>query len=150
MSKFLSVLLSMLVAWPCLAKGPSLVLDKDLSLGGISLGDGEALVLHKLGRPGRISNTGESIRLDYPGLTLWLGEGRRVAEILSTNSQFCSPAGACPGQSFATARAKYGRPLVADREDGRFMEYPSSESSCWLQLAIYHKVVDSIRAECQP
>ena len=150
MSKFLGALLAMLVTWSCLAKGPSLVLDKELSLGGISLGDAEAVVLRKLGKPGRISDTGESIRLDYPGLTIWLGEGHRVGEILSTNSQYCSPAGACPGQSFVTTRAKYGRPLVADREDGRFMEYPSSESSCWLQLAVYRSVVKSVRAECQP
>jgi hypothetical protein len=150
MSKFLSVLLAMLVAWPCLANGPSSVLDKELSLGGISLGDAEVAVLGKLGKPSRISDTGESIRLDYPGLTIWLGESRRVGEILSTNSQYCSPAGVCPGQSFVTARAKYGRPLVANREDGRFMEYPSSQSSCWLQLAVYRSVVESVRAECQP
>ena len=135
-----------------LATEPSLVSDKELSLGGIALDDTEAVVLRKFGEPRRTTDTGEflNIRMDYHGLTVWLGEGRRVGEVLSTLKQHCTPAGICPGMSFAKAKEKYGPPLVADREDGIFMEYPSSLSACWLQIAVSKGIVKSVRAECQP
>jgi hypothetical protein len=134
------------------AAEPSLVSDKELSLGGIVLGDTEAAVLRKLGQPRRTTDTGDflNIRMDYPGLTVWLGEGRRVGEVLSTSRQHCTPAGICPGTPFVKAKAKYGPPLVADREDGTFMEYPSSQSVCWLQIAVSKGLVNSVRVECQP
>jgi hypothetical protein len=81
---------------------------------------------------------------------VWLGEGRRVGAVLGTSKQHCTPAGICPGMPFAKAEATYGPPLVADREDGTFMEYPSSQSSCWLQIAVSKGIVKSVRAECQP
>src|SRR5688572_17610786 len=134
------------------AAEPSLVKDEEFSLGGIALGDAEAAVLRKFGQPRRTTDTGDflNIRMDYPGLTVWLGEGRRVGEVLSTSKQHCTPAGICPGMPFAKAKAKYGPPLVADREDGTFMEYPGSQSSCWLQIAVSKGIVKSVRAECQP
>ncbi|WP_446538222.1 hypothetical protein [Pseudoxanthomonas sp. LARHCG66] len=134
-----------------LAAEPSLVADNELSLGGIALGDTEASVLHRLGKPLRTTDTGDflSIRMDYPGLTVWLGEERRVGEILSTTAQHCTPIDVCPGMPFARAKTKYGPPLVADREDGTYMEYPSSQSSCWLQIALSTGNIRSIRAECQ-
>ncbi|WP_460736139.1 hypothetical protein [Lysobacter tyrosinilyticus] len=126
--------------------------DQEFSLSGIALGDTEATVLRKLGQPRRTTDTGDflDIRMDYPGLTVWLGEGRRVGEVLSTSKQHCTPAGICPGMPFAKAKAKYGPPLVADREDGTFMEYPGSQSACWLQIAVSKGIVKSVRAECQP
>ena len=126
--------------------------DQELSLGGIAVDDTQASVLRKLGQPRRTTDTGDflNIRMDYPGLTVWLGEGQRVGEVLSTSEQHCTPAGICPGTSFAKAKAKYGPPLVADREDGTYMEYPSSQSSCWLQIAVSKGIVKSVRAECQP
>ncbi len=134
------------------AAEPSLVSDKELSLGGVALGDTEAAVLHKLGQPRQIADTGDvlNIRMDYPGLTVWLGEGRRVGEVFSSSKQHCTPAGICPGVPFVKANAKYGSPLVADREDGTFAEYPSSQSACWLQIAVSKGTVKSVRAECQP
>ena len=135
-----------------LAAEPSLVNDQELSLGGIALGDTEAAVLGKLGQPSRTTDTGDylNIRMDYPGFTVWLGEGRRVGEVLSTSKQHCTPAGICPGMPFSKAKAKYGPALVADREDGTFMEYPSSQSACWLQIAASKGIIKSVRAECQP
>jgi hypothetical protein len=134
------------------AAEPSLVNDQEFSLGGIALGDTEAVVLRKLGQPRRTTDTGDflNIRMDYPGLTVWLGEGRRVGEVLSTLKQHCTPAGICPGMPFAKVKAKYGPPLVVDREDGIFMEYPGSQSACWLQIAVSKGIVKSVRAECQP
>ena len=134
------------------AAEPSLVADHELSLGGVALGDTESSVLHRLGKPLRTTDTGDflNIRMDYPGLVVWLGEGRRVGEILSTARQHCTPAGVCPGMPFARAKAKYGPPLVADREDGTYMEYPSSQSPCWLQIALSKGHISSLRTECQP
>jgi len=134
------------------AAEPSLVRDNELSLGGIALGDTEATVLHRLGQPRRVTDTGDflNIRMDYPGLTVWLGDERRVGAVLSTSRQYCTPAGICPGMAFVTAEAKYGPPLVSDREDGTFMEYPSSQSSCGLQIAVSKRIVKSVSAECQP
>ncbi len=152
MRHFLFVAVSFLVFGAASAAKPLLVNDHELSLGGIALGDTESAVLRKLGQPLRTTDTGDflNIRMDYPGLTVWLGNGRRVGELLSTSKQHCTPATICPGMSFAKAKAKYGRPLVADREDGTFMEYPSSQSACWLQLAVSKGIVKSVRAECQP
>jgi hypothetical protein len=134
------------------AAEPSRVNDQELSLGGIALGDTEADVLRKLGQPRSTTDTGDvlNIRMDYPGLTVWLGEGRRVAEVMSTSGQHCTPAGICPGTRFAKAKTSYGLPLVAKRENGVFMEYPSSQSACWLQIAVSKGIVKSVRAECQP
>jgi hypothetical protein len=151
MPKILAVLLMFFVAWPSHANQAS-VADSELSLGGIALGDEEQDVRAKLGKPTRVTDTGDFLntRLDYPGLTIWLGEGRRVGEVLSTNPGLCSPSGICPGQSFSITKAKFGPALVANREDGRFMEYPSAQSPCWLQLAVLNGIVMSVRAECQP
>jgi len=141
-----------LAAGSALAKEPSLVGDKELALGGIALGDTEAVVLASLGRARRTTDNGDflNVKMEYSGLTVWLGEERRVGEMLSTSPKHCTPAGVCPGMPFAQLVAKYGPPLVADREDGRFMEYPSSQSSCWLQISVHKGVVKSVRAECQP
>ena len=152
MRHILGTALTFLAIGVASAAEPSLVSDQELSLGGIALGDTEAAVLRKLGQPSRFTDTGDflNIRMDYPGLTVWLGEGRRVGEVLSTSKQHCTPAGVCPGTPFAQAKAKYGPPLVANREDGTFMEYPSSQSACWLQISVSKGIVRSLRAECQP
>jgi hypothetical protein len=134
------------------AAEPSLVSDQELSLGGIALGDTEAAVLRKFGQPRRTTDIGDSlsVRMDYPGFTVWLGKGRRVGEILSTSKQHCTPAGICPGMPFVKAKAKYGPPLVANREDGSFVEYPSAQSACWLKIAVGKGIVKSVRVEYQP
>jgi hypothetical protein len=152
MPKTFALFLIVLAASSSLASQTPSISDSELSLGGIALGDSEQVVLAKLGKPAHVTGTGDflNIRLDYPGLTIWLGEGRRVGEILSTASRQCSPSGICPGQSLSIATAKLGPALVADREDGRFMEYPSAQSACWLQLAVLKGIIVSIRAECQP
>ncbi len=150
--RFLCIAIFALASSCALAAEPSLISDQELSLGGISLGDTESDVISKLGNPNHIVDTGDflSIRLEYSGMTIWLGEGRLVGEILSTAKLYCSPSGICPGTPFAVANTKYGPPLVADREDGTFMEYPSSESACWMQIAVANDVITSVRAECQP
>ena len=152
MSHIFCAVFTFLLLGSASAAEPSLVNDQEFSLGGIALGDTEAAVLRKLGQPRRTTDTGDflNIRMDYLGLTEWLGEGRRVGEVLSTYKQHCTPAGICPGMPFAKAKAKYGPPLVTEREDGTFMEYPGSLSACWLQIVVSKGIVKSVRAGCQP
>ena len=150
MRKILAIVLLVLAASPSHAMQTSSITDSELSLGGIALGDTEQVVVAKLGKAARITDTGENLRLDYPGLTIWLGEEHRVGEVLSTSSAQCSPSGICPRQSLSSLKERFGPPQVADREDGRFMEYPSVQSSCWLQLAALQGIIVSVRAECQP
>ena len=127
--------------------------DNALSIGGVALDEPEESVLAKLGAPTSRLETGDylNVELQYPGLTVWLGEGGTVGEILSTSSKYCTPQGACPGQPFTKVQELYGSPLVAIREDGRYMEYyPQSDFPCWLQIAVESGIVGSIRSECQP
>jgi hypothetical protein len=114
-------------------------------------------VLKHLGSPLRWTDSGEGIQLEYEGLIVWVGyvqEGgrgeRHVLKVLSTSKLHCTPSGVCPGMAFKIAHDKYGAPVIADREDGRFVEYYSSESSCWLQFSVSHNFIKSIRAVCQP
>lgn len=109
-------------------------------------------MLSTLGQPRRVVESSDllNVRMDYDGLTVWLGEGRHVGEVLSTSGTYCTPAGVCPGIAFAKVVEKYGQPHVADREDGRFMEYPGMQSACWLQIAIHEDAVQSVRVACQP
>ncbi len=146
-------MLALLVAAFGLAAEPSTVPDDELSIGGVALDTDESLVLRALGQPTRVNETGDflNIRLDYPGLTIWLGEGRRVGEILSTSPEQCTPGGVCPGMTLSQVETLYGPALAATREDGQFMEYlPESNFPCWLQLAVADGIVISVRAECQP
>lgn len=152
MRHILRAAITCLVVGAASAAEPSLVEDRELSLGGVALGDTEAAVLRRLGQPHRITDTGDflNIRMDYPGMAVWLGEGRRVGEVLSTSREHCTPAGVCPGMPVGQAKEKYGSPLVVDREDGTFMEYPGTESACWLQISVSKDIIRSVRAECQP
>jgi len=127
--------------------------DEELSISGVSLDAEESLVVRLLGQPKRVTETGDflNIQLDYSGLTIWLGEGRRVGEILSTSPEHCTPSGICPGTALSQVQALHGPPLIVAREDVQFMEYfPKSDFPCWLQLAVADGVVQSVRAECQP
>ena len=150
--------LFLLVSVECFAKDPGTISDRELKVGGVALGDTERSVVARLGKPTRRIDTGEGIQLDYGGLTVWVGYlenakpgvPRRVYELLSISKRYCTPSGVCPGVAFDKVRAKHGAPLVADRKDGQFMEYPSYQSQCWLQISVKAGIIQSVRAECQP
>lgn len=152
MKAHLCVALLLLIANTARSGDTSQVEHRELSLGGVAIGDTEASVLRRLGQPMRRVETGDMLdmRLDYVGLTVWLGEERSVGEILSVSGQHCTPSGICPGMSLAQMKKKYGQPLAAFREDGAFMEYPGSGASCWLQFTVDEGRIMSVRAECQP
>lgn len=148
-----SALIALTLATPGSPKQLSTVPDSELAIAGISLDADEALVLRTLGQPSRATDTGDflNIQLEYPGLTIWLGKGRRVGEILSTSPRHCTPGGICPGMTLSQVQSMYGSPSAAIRETGQFMEYfPKSNFPCWLQLAVASSVVKSVRAGCQP
>jgi len=132
--------------------------DRELSLGGVSLGDTEEQVLAVLGRAPKRYDTGEGIALQYPGLTIlmgWLeqqapGKQRHVLQLTATGVNACTPSGICPGTLVSKAVATYGHPISAKREAGNFLEYYSNQSSCWLQLGTSGRTIRSISAVCQP
>ncbi len=141
------------------ATGPiARVGDRDLSLGGVALGDTEQAVVARLGPPSHKVDTGEGTEFQYLGLSVligWLeqeapGTFRRVLELNATGSETCTPAGICPGMTITAAKAHYGSPLLVAREGVTFLEYYSSESSCWLQLLAPTGTINSISAVCQP
>jgi len=152
MRQLLLLVFASMVAGASLADAFTVVDDTQLSLGGIAIDDTRSAVLRKLGQPCRVTETGDflSIRMDYPGISVWLGEGGRVGEVLSKSSSHCTPAGLCPGSPFNEANVPYGPPAIVHREDGPYLEYPSSESSCWLQVIVSRGIIESVRAECQP
>ena len=131
----------------------STVPDSALSLGGVELGGSAASVKAVLGSPSSRRQTDDflPVEMRFGGITIWLDETGRVGEILSKSPKYCTPQGACPGQLFSKVQALYGKPMVALREDGRYMEYyPTSDFPCWLQIAVVSGKVRSIRSECQP
>jgi hypothetical protein len=160
----ISVCLSVGIAAASLfAAGPALsasgtINDNELSLSGVALGDSEEGVRSLLGEPKERFDTGEGTEFRYTGLTVsigWLeqqapGKQRRVWALRGTGPAACTPAGICPGMAFERARATYGVPVLARRDYGTFMEYYSSESSCWLQLDVSGGVIRAIGAVCQP
>lgn len=117
-------------------------------LGGIELGDTEAIVIEKLGQPSNTTRTPYSTQLEYPGFMTYLDEGGTVIEMTSTNPQFCTPSNLCPGMDFAEVEALYGPPVVNDREDGRYMEYYAPSIACWIKMGLAGTVVEEITVEC--
>jgi len=161
----LSVLIriSVGVAVATLFAGPALsasgtINDNELSLNGVSLGDSEDRVLSVLGEPQERFETGEGTEFRYTGITVsigWLeqqapGKRRRVWALRGTGAAACTPVGVCPGMALDRASAIYGVPVVAKRDYGTFVEYYSSDSSCWLQLDVPDGVIRAIAAVCQP
>ena len=146
-----------LIAGSALAADPAIA-DAELSVGGVALGASESEVLSILGPAPKQTETGEGTALEYPDITVligWLeqkaaGKERRVIQLTGYGTSACTPAGVCPGVTVAQAVAAYGQPTVANRETGRFLEFYSDQSSCWLQLAASANIVRSVSAVCQP
>jgi hypothetical protein len=132
--------------------------DGELCLGGVALGDTESHVLSVLGRPRAEVDTGEGVAFEYQGLTVSVGwlqqpspdKQRQVLQLDATSPAVCTPSNICPGSSLAAVISAYGKPEVAERESGRFLEYYSSQSSCWLRLSASDITIRSISVVCQP
>ena len=132
--------------------------DAELSLGGVALGDTESQVLAVLGPAPHQADTSEGLALQYARFTVvvgWLeqqapGKERRVVQLTSTSPTICTPSKMCPGESISTIVASHGQPISAKLESGNFLEYYSSQSSCWLQLSTSGNTISAISAVCAP
>jgi hypothetical protein len=130
---------------------PSTVAASELSVAKIRLGQDEITTIRRLGRPLSRSSNDDGIVLSYVGLTITLGVGTYgVYDMQSTNPNYCTPRKACPGMKLSRLKHLYGTPIIANREEGRFLEYYGRNTSCWLQISAANNVVTSIRVACQP
>lgn len=125
--------------------------DQELSLGGIVLGQSEASVIRALGRPkGRTENGSDylPLELSYPGLAVLLDE-QGVGGLISSSKRFCTPAGICPGMSYAEAQQIYGLALVTKTTDRVSTGYLYGDG-CWLKLAVKLGKVETMEVACAP
>jgi hypothetical protein len=123
-------------------------------LGNISIGDTQAAVTELLGEPTRRIATGDAIgpRFEYSGFEVAFWDGGPVAHIRSTDAKYCTSSGVCPGTPFAQAVVRLGRSISevdADPKDGRY-DYAIDAESCWLEVMIVSKMIESLTIACQP
>jgi hypothetical protein len=150
MPRLVALVLSCLALGAAVACEPATIANGLLAIGGVNVGQTRTQVVATLGPPTRVVDTGEDDRLEYPGLSVWVGYEEIVYEILGTDAHRCTGGGFCPGMPFARVEAAYGAPIVAEREHGTFLEYTAAEAACWLQFAVKDGVIESVRTECQP
>lgn len=128
-----------------------IVSDRELSLGGVAIGDTVAQVVSRLGEPKRKVPEQDFLDLHYDYAKLRVSfNGGIVAGLQAETRSACTPKGLCPGDRLDRMRALYGAPLVADRETGRFYEYVGGDTGCWLQIRPRGTRVASIAVACQP
>ncbi len=142
----------LLLLVPLLASaGESAVSDRELSLGGVAIGDTAAQVVSRLGEPKRKVPEQDFLDLHYEYAALRVSfNGGIVAGLQAETRGACTPKGLCPGDRLDRMRALYGDPIVSDRETGRYYEYTGGDAACWLQIRAKDKRVESIEVACQP
>jgi hypothetical protein len=125
--------------------------DSELSLGGIVLGQSETSVVRALGSP-KSRAEGDSdylpVKLSYSGLTVLLDE-QGVGGLISTSKRFCTPAGVCPGTTYANAQHIYGSALVTEMVGGLPVGYIYGDG-CWLEFVQTSGKVKTIELACSP
>lgn len=125
--------------------------DRELSLGGIVLGQSEVAVVQALGPPPSRTDGGADYlptHLSYPGLTVLLDE-QGVGGLVSSNRKFCTPAGACPGMPYAKVQRIYGPALVTQLVDGSPVGYVYGDG-CWLEFTQKAGKIQTIEVACSP
>lgn len=142
----------LLLLFPLLAlAGEGTVSDRELSLGGVAIGDTAAQVVSRLGEPKRKVAAQDFLDLHYEYASLRVSfNGGIVAGLQADKRGACTPKGLCPGDRLDRMCTLYGAPHVADRETGRFYEYVGGDAGCWLQIRARGKRVASIDVACQP
>jgi hypothetical protein len=146
-------LLLVLLACTCAAAGAEvgMVPRREIAIGGVTVGETPAQVRKKLGQPLRELEDSDYLDLhyDYPSVRVSFNDGV-VAGLRSRSPEGCTPRMLCVGDSVERMRSLYGRPLVADRETGRYYEYYGAEDVyCWLQITA-DDVVRDMTVQCQP
>jgi hypothetical protein len=125
--------------------------ERELSLGGVAIGDSIDAVVARLGQPKRKVPAQDFIDLhyEYPHMQVSFNGGI-VAGLHADKADACTPKRLCPGDRLSRMRALYGAPIVSDRETGRYYEYVGGDAACWLQIRAKGKRVGTIDVACQP
>lgn len=147
---FLPTSFFLLASFPVFAEEAA-VSERELSLGGVVIGDATEAVVARLGQPKRQVPAQDFIDLhyEYPHMRVSFNGGI-VAGLHADKPGACTPKGLCVGDRLSRMRALYGEPIVADREAGRYYEYVGGDAACWLQIRAKGKRVSSIDVACQP
>ncbi len=142
----------LLLLVPLLAfAGEGTVAERELSLGGVTIGDTAAQVAARLGEPKHKVPAQDFLDLHYEYAALRVSfNGGIVAGLHADKRDACTPKGLCPGDRLEKMRTLYGEPIVSDRETGRYYEYSGGDAACWLQIRAKGKRVASIDVACQP
>jgi len=134
-----------------LALAAAVPADKELSLGGVVLGQSEVSVVEALGQPQSRIDGGSDylpIKLTYPGFIVLLDE-QGVGGMLSSNKKFCTPVGVCPGMSYDQAQRIYRSALSTQLVDGAPVGFMHGDG-CWLEFAQKGGKVQAIEVACAP
>lgn len=125
--------------------------DREISLGGVAIGETPGTVIARLGEPRRKVEAADflNIHYDYPQVRVSFSDGV-VAGLYSNHRKGCTPRQLCPGDRLDKMRSLYGPSVVTDRESGRFYEYYGADSTCWLQISAKGKRIASVTVACQP
>ena len=151
MNNVVSSALSLVVACTVAPAFGRSISASELVIGGIAIGQHERTVIQRLGAPLSRTDSDEGSTLTYAGLQVEVGAGDfGVYGVLSTNAKYCTPSKLCPGMSEAQVQRLYGKPVMAERETGRFLEYQPTGSTCWLQVSAPKGIVKSLRVACLP
>lgn len=146
---FICATAALVSTFSCNAEAVQRILNAELSISGISIGEAEESVYKRLGRPISRTDTGEGDKLKYPGMDVYVGsEG--VYDLVSTRADRCTPSMICPGMHTSALLRAFGPAPKTKRETGIFLEYTPADSTCWLQVRERRGRISSIRIACQP
>jgi hypothetical protein len=148
-------LVSMLSATLALGAEPSISRILGPRIGPVLLGFTRAQVEAELGRPDLVVPTGDVLdpEIRYPGFTVWLEKGGKVAKLRSTNPKYCLPGNVCPGASVASVRASLGSPLEGSVPGAGLITYPvisSVDERCLAEIALQEELVVRVEVNCLP
>jgi hypothetical protein len=144
-----SILLVVLAFSSVVAQGSGAI---PLQIGGISPGDDQSAVVALLGEPARTIQTGDALdpQLEFPGLTIWMWDGRHVAQIRSTNTKYCFLAVVCPGDPAAVLSKKIGKPTDHAKVSEGLNTFHFGSETCWLEAFVSNQMVTALELKCQP
>ena len=125
---------------------------RELSVGGIRLGQSEAYVLSALGKPESRSTSETTdylpVALEYPGFFIELDE-QGVGRLLASSSRYCTPVGACPGMRLSDVQRIYGSAMKVEQIDGVPTGFVFNDG-CWLAFSTRAEDVLTIEIACVP
>jgi hypothetical protein len=121
-------------------------------IGGVAIGSTRAQVEQTLGSPSQVLSTGDALdpEIRYVGLTIWLWDRGKVAQIRSTDSKYCVVDRVCPESEAAAVRAILGPPQEGSQLGEGVNSYLTAAEACWVELIVLRGVVSSLEIKCQP